>query len=111
VSNTISNQPKRLLINAGLDRFFNVMYCSSELGIRKPNPQIFKIVLNKLGVEPFETVHVGDNVQADMYGAKKAGITGIWIKNPNQEPWQGYTIKNICELPKFLEKIVEKENS
>ena len=111
VSNAMSDQPKRLLTEAGLDRFFDLMYCSSDLGVRKPNPEIFNIVLDELEIEPTETVHVGDSVESDMYGAQKAGITGIWIKTPGQDPWSGYAINNICELSRFLEKLDNRESS
>jgi hypothetical protein len=40
-----------------------------------------------------------------MEGAINAGITPVWIKGPEGEPWHGYAISSICELPRFLEKI------
>jgi putative hydrolase of the HAD superfamily len=107
ISNTMSDQPKRLLNEVGYDQYFDLIITSEELGIRKPNPKIFKIVLDELGVKPDEAVHVGDSVEADMYGARDSGITGIWIKTPRQALWTGYAINNICELPGFLEKINE----
>lgn len=105
ISNTMSDQPKLLLQEAGYDQYFDLIITSQELGIRKPNPKIFKTVLEELGVKPDETVHVGDSVEADMYGARNSGITGIWIKTPEQAPWNGYAINSICDLPGFLEKI------
>jgi putative hydrolase of the HAD superfamily len=105
ISNTMSDQPKLLLQEAGYDQYFDLIITSQELGIRKPNPKIFKTVLGELGVKPDETVHVGDSVEADMYGARNSGITGIWIKTPEQAPWNGYAINSICDLPGFLEKI------
>ena len=107
ISNTMSDQPKLLLNEAGYDQYFDLIITSEELGIRKPNPKIFKIVLDELGVKPDEAVHVGDSVEADMKGARDSGITGIWIKTPEQALWTGYAINNICELPGFLEKINE----
>ncbi|MFH1179402.1 MAG: HAD family hydrolase [Candidatus Bathyarchaeota archaeon] len=105
ISNTMSDQPKLLLQEAGYDQYFDLIITSQELGIRKPNPKIFKTVLEELGVKPDEAVHVGDSVEADMYGARDSGITGIWIKTPEQAPWNGYAINSICDLPGFLEKI------
>ena len=105
ISNTMSNQPKILLNEAGYNQYFDLIITSEELGIRKPNPKIFKKTLKELGVKPDEAVHVGDNVEADMYGALDSDITGIWIKTPGQALWTGYAINNICELPGFLEKI------
>lgn len=111
ISNTMSDQPKRLLTESGLEKFFDVIYCSRDLGVRKPNPEIFNIVLKELDVDPTETVHVGDSVEADMYGAKRSNITGIWIKTPNQRPWSGYAISNICELTRFLDILEDGERS
>jgi putative hydrolase of the HAD superfamily len=105
LSNTMSDQPILLLEESGFDRFFDVMHCSSMLGVRKPNPEIFDIVLNDLGVHPVEAVHVGDSVEADMYGARESGITGVWIKTPDQPLWNGHAISSICELPRFLETL------
>jgi putative hydrolase of the HAD superfamily len=109
LSNTMSDQPHLLLNDSGYDRFFDIIICSRDIGVRKPNPEAFNIILNKLGVEPEKTVHVGDSVEADMYGAVNSGITGIWIKNDGQPEWNGYAIDSICDLPEFLKKIRDLE--
>ena len=108
ISNTMSDQPRLLLEETGLDRHFDVIVCSRDLGIRKPNPKIFEYVLERLCVEPDEAVHVGDSIEADMEGAVDSGITPVWIKNPEESSWAGYAISSICELPGFLEKIDSK---
>jgi len=105
LSNTMSDQPKILLQRAGLDKYFSLLICSSDLGVRKPNPKIFQHIAENLGIKPQELVHVGDSVEADMYGARDAGAIGVWIKCPDQPPWNGYAVKSICELPSFLEQI------
>jgi putative hydrolase of the HAD superfamily len=105
LSNTMSDQPKLLLKKAGLDKYFDLMICSRDLGLRKPNPEIFRYVLEQIDAEPSTTVHVGDSVESDMIGAQNVGITGIWIKTPDQQPWNNYAVNNICELPRMLEQI------
>ncbi len=105
ISNTMSDQPRCLLEESGYEKYFDLILCSRDLGIRKPNPLIFKHVLGKLGVKSDEAIHVGDSIEADMYGAQEAGITGIWIKSPNQPPWSGYAIKSICDLPDLIIKM------
>ncbi|MCW4048395.1 MAG: HAD family hydrolase [Candidatus Bathyarchaeota archaeon] len=111
LSNTMSDQPRELLEEAGYDKYFELIICSRDLEIRKPNPKIFKYMLDNLGVNPEETVHVGDSVEADMYGARDSGITGVWIKSPNQPLWSGHAISSICELPRFLEVLEDGESS
>jgi putative hydrolase of the HAD superfamily len=107
ISNTMSDQPREMLEKAGLNTLFQIIICSRDLGIRKPNPAIFKYVMNELGVLPSETVHVGDSVEADMEGASDSSITPIWIRTPDQGSWSGHAISNICDLPRFLEKMQE----
>ena len=102
LSNTMSDQPSKMIVDAGYSGFFELMICSRDLGIRKPNPEIFRYMLENLGVKASETVHVGDSVEADMVGADSVGIMGVWIRTPGQAPWHGYSVKSICELPGFL---------
>ena len=109
ISNTMSNQPKLLLKKSNLEQYFDLIVCSRDLGVRKPNPEIFKSVLERIHAEPRTSVHVGDSVEADMYGAKDSGITGIWIKTSDQPPWSGYAINSICDLPRFLEVLKKGE--
>jgi HAD superfamily hydrolase (TIGR01549 family) len=105
LSNTMSDHPRVLLRRSGYDRYFDYILCSRDVGVRKPNPEVFKIVLRELGARPEETVHVGDSVEADMVGARDAGITGVWIMTPDQPPWSGYAIGSVCELPGLLKRM------
>ncbi len=107
ISNTMSDQPREMLEDTGLDGLFELIICSRDLGIRKPNPAIFKHVMDKVSVLPGETVHVGDSVEADMEGASASGITPVWIRTPDQGSWSGHAISSICDLPRFLEKMQE----
>ena len=102
LSNTMSDTPRTVLQQTGLIDHFEVVVCSRDLGIRKPNPQIFDYVLGMLGVESGEAVHVGDSVEADMEGASESGVTAIWIRGSEGANWTGLAIRNICELPAFL---------
>ena len=105
LSNTMSDHPRVLLEESGYDRYFTYILCSRDVGVRKPNPEAFRIVLDKLQVSPEEAVHVGDRVDADMMGARDFGITGVWIRTPDQLPWSGHAIGSICELPALLRRM------
>lgn len=62
-----------------LTRFFpDCRFSAADHGYLKPHPSIFKAAMNCLGVKPEETVFVGDNLEADVAGAKQAGIYAIW---------------------------------
>jgi HAD superfamily hydrolase (TIGR01549 family) len=51
---------------------------SADLGIRKPNPDIFLHSLNSLGVPPAEAAMVGDSLRADIAGARQLDMLAIW---------------------------------
>jgi putative hydrolase of the HAD superfamily len=105
ISNTISDTPRYVLRRAHLDNYFDVILCSRDLGIRKPDPRLFRYVLERLGVEPEAAVHVGDDLEADVEGALRAGMTAIWVRGPTPEGWSGLSIGSICELPELLERL------
>jgi HAD superfamily hydrolase (TIGR01549 family) len=66
-----------------LDYFeYQHMAISADLGIRKPHPEIFKYALSRLSVLPEETAMVGDNLKADVGGAKELDMLGIWKPKP-----------------------------
>ena len=111
LSNTMSDTPRIVLQQTELIDHFEVVVCSSDLGIRKPNPRIFSYVLEKIGVDPGEAVHVGDGVDTDMEGASRAGIRAIWIRGPEASSWTGLTISSVCELPDLLAQIDNRRRS
>jgi putative hydrolase of the HAD superfamily len=57
----------------GLDRLLDAAVTSAEAGAAKPDPAIFRLALDRLGVEPDRAVHVGDS-PADEEGALAAGM-------------------------------------
>jgi HAD superfamily hydrolase (TIGR01549 family) len=62
-----------------LDYFaYEHMAISADLGIRKPNPDIFLHALNRLKVQPEESAMVGDSLKADVLGAKMLNMLAIW---------------------------------
>jgi putative hydrolase of the HAD superfamily len=63
----------------GISKFFNARIFSDEVGLRKPEAGIFEVALSKLGLPPDRVVHVGDDVSADVTGAKARGMRAIWF--------------------------------
>lgn len=79
----ITNGPTDLqrgkLFATGLEDFFPVTIVSAEVGIWKPDPGIFRLALERLGVEPRAAVMVGDMLARDVGAAQTAGLWGIWL--------------------------------
>jgi putative hydrolase of the HAD superfamily len=111
LSNTMSDIPRRFINSEGLSNFFKVIICSSDLGFRKPDAKVFNYVLDKMGVLPKETVFVGDSLEEDMVGAKRVGMTTVWVKGGNEnillnlEYPPDYRIKTIQEILVIIKRI------
>ena len=65
--------------NLGLEPYLDFVVTSSEVGANKPEPPIFLAALEKAGVKASEAVHVGDQYNLDVVGARRVGITPILI--------------------------------
>ncbi len=70
---------QRLIDNARLRPYFEPIIVSAAVGIRKPNPKIFDLVLAPWGLAPAECVMVGDTLGADILGAQFAGVHDVWL--------------------------------
>ena len=66
----------------GLTQYFDAVVLSSVCHIRKPDPEIYRLGCEELGLEPEECVSVADNLGRDITGAKMAGI-GANILSPS----------------------------
>jgi FMN phosphatase YigB (HAD superfamily) len=82
----------------GLLDFFDLKHIaiSGDLGVRKPNPQIFEYTLNSLQVRPQESAMIGDSLSADVLGAQPLGICAIWKPKPWLSAW---AIEHAAGLP------------
>jgi len=70
---------EQILARVGLERFFDEIIISGRLGVRKPHPVIFSELTRLLALAPDEIVFVGDELQADIVGAQKAGMRTVWM--------------------------------
>jgi putative hydrolase of the HAD superfamily len=67
----------RLLEQHGVRDHFHATVYSMDVGHAKPRPEIFRAALDALGVEPGETLHVGDNEHTDVAGALAMGMRAV----------------------------------
>lgn len=75
VSNTAAlYQVFDILKEYGIRDYFQDVTLSSVTGMRKPDPNIFRVALCQLQSKPEECVYVGDTVSRDIIGAKRAGF-------------------------------------
>ena len=95
-----------LLSAEEVEGFFDLVVVSAAVNKRKPHPEIFQNTLKTLGLLASETVFIGDTADADVEGAKAAGLKAVYIERRSQrfdKISPDYTIKNLNELPSTLE--------
>jgi len=63
-----------------LDGIFSHIVESAVVGVRKPDPRIFTLGVEALGLKPEEVVVVGDSMDKDIIPARKAGCQAVWFK-------------------------------
>ena len=69
-----------------IDRFdmaahFDAVVVEGEFGVGKPDPRVFMHALRLLDARPSEAWMVGDNLEADVGGAQRLGIYGVWVRS------------------------------
>ena len=78
----ISNWDERLrplLQRLNLSDYFEIIVVSCEVGFAKPASVVFEVAVKKLGLPPGSILHVGDNLAADVEGARTAGLRAVRI--------------------------------
>jgi putative hydrolase of the HAD superfamily len=68
---------------AGLADSLEVILDSVEIGVSKPDPELFRIALRKLNLVPAQAIFVGDSYERDITPAQQLGMRTIWLKGPN----------------------------
>ncbi|MRS27018.1 HAD family hydrolase [Bacillus sp. RIT694] len=83
ITNGSTHRQKAKIINTNLNNYFDTIILSEEVGLSKPDKRIFELALNKLNVQPKNTLFVGDDLEKDIAGCQNANIKGIWF-NPHR---------------------------
>lgn len=89
-----------------LSHLFNDVVESSVVGVSKPDPQIFWLGVEKLGLEPFQTVMIGDSPDKDIIPAQSIGCRTVWLRNTtwsDQECTPDSIISSLAQLPEILD--------
>lgn len=68
-----------------LERHFDVIVIEGEFGHGKPHPGVFQHAMASVGSHGAESLHIGDNLYADVGGAKRAGMQAAWIHRDRLE--------------------------
>ena len=101
-----SEDVERLWEETPFADMFDAAVFSCSVGLRKPDPRIYHLALDELGVDPGEAIFVGDGANDELAGAERVGMRAVLIHREGEEPqwdevrdWQG---PRITEIPQVL---------
>ena len=94
----------------GILSYFDTLTFSDELGVAKPSRQIFLETLDNLGVQPNETVHVGDHLTPDVLGASRIGMRTIWVQTHGVDSYLApvqpdFTVTSLGQVPQAIKHL------
>ncbi len=89
----------------------DVAIFSSSVGLKKPDPRIYRLVCEKLNVKPQNCIYIGDGDSHELTGANEVGMCPVLIRDPNEkdpyyideDDWNGPKISTLKEVLNLLE--------
>ncbi len=80
---------KSILADKGILDFFEPVIVSTEVGLEKPDPAIFRLALERAGLEAADVLYVGDHDRNDIWAPAQAGIDAVKIKRYDYHTGEG----------------------
>lgn len=104
ITNGFKEVQSKKMISSGIQKYFNVIVTSESVGVKKPNPKVFKFALEKAKAKPEESVMIGDSLEADVLGSLACGIKPIYYSiEPNISTNKSITLVNkLLEIKQYL---------
>ena len=103
ITNGFNEVQGKKMANSGLDVYFDKIITSEQVGVKKPNPLIFEFALKEANAQANESIMIGDNWEADIMGAKNAGLDVIYCNfdgKPVSESIKSVT--NLSQIKHYL---------
>lgn len=103
ITNGFQEVQDKKLRKSNLSGYFDQVINSEMAGVKKPNPHIFKLALEMAKARPENSVMIGDNLEADILGAKALGFQLIHFNSHEEPPHDFCTmIHSLNEIKQLL---------
>lgn len=111
ITNGASDIQREKILGSELAGFFHAILVSGEEGFGKPKPEIFRLAIDRLGVDEASAVMVGDSLARDVAGAAGVGIKSIWVNRLGRVasdpfPAPDAEMRDLSGLAEMLETIL-----
>jgi putative hydrolase of the HAD superfamily len=94
-----------ILRKFGLEKIFDPIVISGEVGWIKPSPIIFQVALSKLGLNADQVVFVGDDPEADIMGAKNVGMKTAFLARGPARCNADIVVSHLSSLTNSIERL------
>lgn len=103
ITNGFNEVQSKKMKNSGLSKYFDKIITSEDAGVKKPNRVIFEYALALTNAVSAESIMIGDNWEADIMGAKDAGLDVIFC-NFNEQPVSENikSVNHLIEIKQYL---------
>lgn len=105
ITNGFEQTQHAKLRNSGIAHYFTHVITSEAAGIMKPHREIFTFAMSKAGTTPERCIMIGDTLDADIIGARDAGIDTIYF-NPTVPPRDGIIPTHVIERLSAIRKLL-----
>ena len=106
VSNGIGQVVRDKVERLNLDRYFNAVVISGEIGIAKPHPGFFDVAFERLGhPDKSTTLMIGDSLASDITGGVDYGIDTCWYTpdtDTERTPTPTFRVKTLADIPAIV---------
>lgn len=105
LSNGFKELQSHKMRTAGIDKYFDALILSEEIGVNKPNRELYEYALEKTGSKLEESIMIGDMFDTDIVGAANIGMEQIYF-NPkgkaNATFVPTHTVSNLLQIKEIL---------
>ena len=103
ITNGFEEVQLKKMTSSKISHFFKTITNSEMAGVKKPNPIIFGHALKVANAQPYESIMIGDNYEADILGAMNVGYDVIFVNYNNEsvEP-KIKQVKDLLEIKMYL---------
>lgn len=103
ITNGFQEIQEKKLRKSNILNYFDQVVNSEMAGVKKPDPRIFKLALKMADTEADRSMMIGDNIEADILGARAVGLKTLHF-NAHNEPVHDYSkiIHNLGEIKSYL---------
>ena len=110
------------ILRLKIDTLIDLVVISDEIGIKKPNPELYNYCLKKFGVNGPETIYVGDRIDKDIIPANLNGIFSVYLHRGGkydtykpdlklqEELMPNYEITDLNEIFPIINELNQKES-